>query len=57
VHPQINYSDVFYSKGESGLSGNGKGIGMKIKQAFGSTLHKKNNNLPDGPIKEDDEEQ
>jgi hypothetical protein len=57
VHPQINYSDVFYNKGESGLNGSGKGIGMKIKQAFGSTLHKKNNKLPDGPIKEDDEEQ
>jgi hypothetical protein len=29
---------------------------MRIKQAFGSTLHKKNNQLPQVPIKEDDEE-
>ena len=29
---------------------------MRIKQAFGSTLHKKNNQVPSVTIKEDEEE-
>ncbi len=54
VHPSTNYGDVFNNSGKNGS--NAKGSGMRIKQAFGSTLHKKNNQLPQVPIKEDDEE-
>lgn len=43
VHPQVNYGDVFYGSQNAGKASNVKGNGMRIKQAFGSTLHKKNN--------------
>ncbi len=56
VHPQVNYGDVFYGSQNGGKSSNVKGNGMRIKQAFGSTLHKKNNQAQQLPIKEDEEE-
>jgi hypothetical protein len=43
VHPSTNYGDVFNNTGKNNSSSNVKGSGMRIKQAFGSTLHKKNN--------------
>jgi hypothetical protein len=43
VHPSTNYGDVFNNTGKNNSSSNAKGNGMRIKQAFGSTLHKKNN--------------